>query len=126
MNIYRIYEHEEKRQETVKVGFLWFAFFFGWLWALTQGLFKCALKWFLISLTISVVAQVISRLTHNTTMGSIFNLAALIVLWIWIGNIASRRKEAHLVKKGYKLIYESEAGCFDEAMSSFRKQQIPE
>jgi hypothetical protein len=88
----------------VKDGFSWPAFFFSFLWALTQRLWVVALALFAAELALSVATEMLDL---TTTVALSFGA---MVIFGWLGNDLKRRGLARrgLAEQGVVLAYSGE------------------
>jgi len=75
----------------VKDGFSWPAFFFSFIWAMTQRLWIAALVFLVVELAVSVLVETLDAVT-----GTALSLGLMLVMG-WIGNDLKRRG---LAKRG--------------------------
>ena len=93
MRTYAIYENLDNNFVSVKQGFSWPAFFFGWMWMLTKRLWKEAAIYIGIFFFIVVLLDDIPSLLA-------------IIIYAFCGFIGNELVEKNLRQRGYKKVGE--------------------
>ena len=115
MRTYDIFHHPDDGYETVKRGFSWPAFFFGWLWAVMKdlnfasfGLIAGSAAFFFINY----------RFQHSVNSAGTLLLSLLPLLFlVWTGCYGNRWRRSNLLKRGFLLVDTVAARSSKQALS---------
>jgi len=82
---------------TVKTGFSWLGFLFGWFYWLIRGMFTNAALLFIMGVFI------IPALSMTPILGPIIGFCVAIFVWFWVGFNTNKLLVNHFTSKGYTI-----------------------
>jgi hypothetical protein len=95
-----VFIHSTREQRYVKDGFNWLAFFFGYLWAFSEGLVSVAGRLFAIDVFGFVLIKAYEIVNHSWLL--VLSGLILIITHVVSGCIGSDWLRASLLRQGYK------------------------
>lgn len=111
--IYERYLNNERELQAVKNGFSWPAFFFGAIWAWTNGMVGVGFALLFLAIFLNILGNTL--IVSSIGMGGVFiYLLISIGVLIWVGSSGNTWRKTSFEKKGYKLV----KGCVSASSPS--------
>jgi hypothetical protein len=102
MRTYDVFHHPEDGYETVKRGFSWPAFFFGWLWAVMKDLNFAIFGLLAGSAGLIFINY---RFQHSVSpLGALLLSLLPLAFLIWTGCYGNRWRRTNLLKRGFLFV----------------------
>lgn len=112
MRTFKVFEHQARGFEAVKVGFSWPCFFFGLIWALVKKLWALAAAVAGVTAVVTVMDLAIGSIAFSM----LINLAFM-VGWIMLAAHGNQIRESVLYERGYRLVTELQADSPADAIA---------
>jgi hypothetical protein len=123
MKSYKVFEHPSGDMEAIKEDWSWTAFLFGWIWALSHGMWLVALGVLGLGLLVAFGARGLGVQESSTlVMTSLYGIVNSIVL----GSVGNSLRASWQVGKGYACVDVVQASNAEEALSIYRERSQAE
>ena len=96
-----IYVHSDGRQESIKNGFSWPAFFFGAIWAWTKGMVGVGFALLGLAIILRITPFILVDLLGEAGVYVDFLLSVAVLIWVGLNGNKWRRQS--MPQRGYKL-----------------------
>lgn len=120
MKHFKIYSHPQGSTETIKQGWSWPAFFFGWIWALVKKMWHLGAGVIVVFFVLGIIAAIAGGKAEET-LTALTGLAA-IVLSIVFGVNGNKWREKNIASRGFEYKDTVAAANADGAMALYIKR----
>jgi hypothetical protein len=119
MKTFEVYKHPALGSQSVKIGFNWPAFFFGFFWMLFSKLWGKAGLWFVMNVIASLIEAAADRSTDEGSQAIIYLslFIAYFALWLIPGFKGNKWRSSNLTSRGFELVTRVEAETKDAAIA---------
>lgn len=115
MKTFNIYQYQVPggHLESIKKGWSWPAFFFGWIWCFVKGLT-------MVGVIVLIVVIVLITISMQDEIGNVVGSLASFGLAIWLGVNGNRLREQKLLDEGYVQVGLIEASSPESAVANYQ------
>lgn len=113
MRTFKVFEHQTRGFEAVKIGFSWPCFFFGLIWALAKKLWALAA----VVAGVTTIVTVLDLAIGSIAFSMLINLAFM-AGWIALAFHGNQIRESVLYDRGYRLVTELQADSPADAITN--------
>ena len=119
MKTFEVYKHPTLGSQSVKIGFNWPAFFFGFFWMLLSKLWGKAGLWFVMYVIFSLIEAAADNSTGERVQVIIHlsSFIAYLALWLIPGFKGNKWRSSNLKSRGFELVTTVEAETKDAAIA---------
>ena len=96
-----IYVHSDGRQESIKNGFSWPAFFFGAIWAWTKGMVGVGFALLGLAIILRITPFILVDLLGEAGVYVDFLLSVAVLIWVGLNGNKWRRQS--MPQRGYRV-----------------------